>query len=71
MKIDVCRGEDLQTLYPSEADEENVMDDTKLIKTNLTEPDVELFMNVTSHRSFVNLMKSSTFGLGLSLLYPF
>ena len=70
MKIDVCRG-DLQTLYPSEADEKNVMDDTKLIKTNLTEPDVELFMNVTSHRSFVHLMKSSTFGLGLSLLYPF
>ena len=55
MKIDVCRGEDLQTLYPSEADEKNVMDDTKLIKTNLTEPDVELFMNVTSHRSFVRL----------------
>ena len=49
MKIDVCRGEDLQTLYPSEADEKNVMDDTKLIKTNLTEPDVELFMNVTHH----------------------
>ena len=71
MKNDVCRGEDLQTLYPSEADEKNVMDDTKLIKTNLTEPDVELFMNVTSHRSFVRLMKSSTFGLGLSLLYPF
>ena len=71
MKIDVSRGEDLQTLYPSEADEKNVMDDTKLIKTNLTEPDVELFMNVTSHRSFVRLMKSSTFGLGLSLLYPF
>ena len=71
MKIDVCRGEDLQTLYRSEADEKNVMDDTKLIKTNLTEPDVELFMNVTIHRSFVRLMKSSTFGLGLSLLYPF
>ena len=71
MKIEVCRGEDLQTLYPSEADAENVMDDTKLIKTNLTEPDVELFMNVTNHRSFVRLMKSSTFGLGLSLLYPF
>ena len=49
MKIDVCRGEDLQTFYPSEADEENVMDDTKLIKTNLTEPGVELFMNVTHH----------------------
>ena len=49
MKIDVYRGEDLQTFYPSEADEENVMDDTKLIKTNLTEPDVELFMNVTHH----------------------
>ena len=71
MKIDVCPGEDLQTLYPSEADEENVMNDTKLIKTNLTEPDVELFMNVTHHISFVRLMKSSTFGPGLSLLYPF
>ena len=71
MKIDVCRGEDLQTLYPSEADEKNVMDDTKLIKTNLTEPDVELFMNLTHHISFVRLMKSSTFGPGLSLLYPF
>ena len=71
MKIDVYRGEDLQTFYPSEADEENVMDDTKLIKTNLTEPDVELFMNVTHHISFVRLMKSSTFGPSLSLLYPF
>ena len=51
MKIDVYRGEHLQTLYPSEADGENVMDDPKLIKTNLTVPDVELFMNVTHHKA--------------------
>ena len=47
------------------------MDDTKLIKTNLTEPDIELFMNLTHYISLVRVMKSSTFGLDLSLLYPF
>lgn len=65
MKIDVCRGEDLQTLYSSEADGENVMDDTKLIKTNLTEPDVDKFCS--SHekldvwcrfKSFIPVLKT-------------
>ena len=41
-----------------------------LVQTNLhvTEPDVELFMNVTHYVWFVSwkLMKSSTFGLGLT-----
>ena len=37
-----------------------------LIRTNLTEPDVELFMNLTHYISLVRLMKSSMFGVGLS-----
>ena len=37
--MDVCPGEDLQTFYPPEG--------SKLIQTNLTEPDVEHFMNLT------------------------
>ena len=47
--MDVCPGQDLnsdrETFYPSEADGQNVLDD--LIPPNLTEPDVELFMNLT------------------------
>ena len=38
---------------------------SKLIQANLTEPDVELFMNLTL--SLVHLMKSLGFGPGLSL----
>ena len=47
VKINVCLGDDLQTLYPSEADVwiERV-GRSKLIQTNLTEPDVELFINI-------------------------
>ena len=33
------------------------------MQTNLTEPDVELYMNL---RGLVRLMKSSAFGLGLN-----
>ena len=38
IKIDVCPGGDLQRFYPS---------DQTHNQTNLIEPDVELFMNVT------------------------
>ena len=41
MKINVCPGDDIQTFYPFEKDEYNVLDDPKLIQTNLTELDVE------------------------------
>ena len=50
VKIDVCPRDDLQTFYPSEATRFE-MDTTcwtiKLIQTKLTEPDVELSMNLT------------------------
>ena len=46
VKIDVCPEDDLQTFYPSEAEAERV-GRSKLIQTNLTDPDVELFMNLT------------------------
>ena len=46
MKVDVFPGEDLQTFYPSEADIERV-GRPKLIQTNLTKPDAELFMNLS------------------------
>ena len=47
VKINVCLGDDLQTLYPSEADVRiERVGRSKLIQTNLTEPDVELFINI-------------------------
>ena len=47
MKVFGSPGDDLQTFYPSEADGYNVLDDTKFIQTNVTEPDVEHVMNLT------------------------
>ena len=47
VKINECPGDDLQTLYPSEADVRiERVGRSKLIQTNLTEPDVELFINI-------------------------
>jgi len=44
VKIDVCTGDDLQTFYPSEADSRRIerVGRSKLIHSNLTEPDVKL-----------------------------
>ena len=42
MKVNVCPGDDLQKFYPFEAEYgQDVLDDPKLIQTNLTELDVE------------------------------
>ena len=46
MKIDVCPGDDLQTFRRKER-----VGRSNLIQTNLTEYDVELFMNLT-HEKF-------------------
>ena len=46
VKIDVCLGDDLQTFYPSGR--------SKLIETNLTEPDVELVANLPHYVWFVS-----------------
>ena len=63
MRIGVCSRDDLQTFYPSSSDGKDVLDDP-----NLTQPDIELsFMNWLNSLSLVLLMKSSTYGLGLSL----
>ena len=40
---------------------------SKLIQTNLTEPDIELGFHELNSLSLVRLMKSSTYGPGLSL----
>ena len=54
MKIGVCPGDDLRTFYPSEADGQNVLDDSNSFRR--TEVDVELVMNLTkfgsSHEKF-------------------
>ena len=39
VQIAVCPGADLETFYPPAR--------PKLIQTNLTEPDIKLFMNLT------------------------
>ena len=46
VKIDVCLGDNLQTFYPSGR--------SKLIETNLTEPDVELVANLPHYVWFVS-----------------
>ena len=66
MKIDVCHGlsrkrsSDVLSVWKGLIER---LGRSKLIETNLTEPDVEL-----SSLSLVCLMKSSTFGLGLKRL---
>ena len=40
--MDVCPGDDLRTLRPSER-----VGQSKLMQTNLAEPDVERFINLT------------------------
>ena len=59
MKIDVWPEDNVprQTFFSSEAER---VERSKLIQTNLSEPDVELFMNLFN--CLIGLMKSSTFG---------
>ena len=65
MKIDVCPGDDLRTLCPSER-----VGRSKLIQTNLTEQASLTTFHELNSLSLVRLMKSSTFGLDLfSLCY--
>ena len=45
MKIDACSGDDLQFRWIERVGQ------SKLIQMNLTEPDLELFMNLT-HEKF-------------------
>ena len=42
VNIDVCAGDDLQTFYQSEG-----VGRSRLIHTNLTEPDVDPFIHLT------------------------
>ena len=46
--MDVCPGDDLQAFYRSETDgRTECVGRSKLIQTNLTEPDLKLIMNLT------------------------
>ena len=65
VKIDVCPGDDLQAFYPSEADAECV-GRSKLIQTNLINWSRRWTFHELNALSSVRLMKSSTFGLGLT-----
>ena len=50
MWIDVCPGDDLQTHVVSVRSETELTERvgrSKLVQTNLTEPDIALFMNLT------------------------
>ena len=48
LKMGVCSGDDLQTFHPSEADGwYDRVRRSKVIQTSLTEPDVELSINLT------------------------
>ena len=65
VKIDVCPGDDVQAFYPSEADAECV-GRSKLIQTNLINRSRGRTFHELNALSLVRLMKSSTFGLGLT-----
>ena len=47
VKVDDCPGDDLQTFYLSCSRRIECVARSKLIQTNLTEPDVEPFLDLT------------------------
>ena len=66
MKIDICRGDDLQTFYPPEEETDRTCWTNQTHSGELNCPRRGTFHELNS-LSLVRLMKSSTLGLDLRL----